>query len=65
MLSADVDRSNDILSVTAYAPSPKDAEVIANAMVDAYMAYQTKPKATNTNDAIRELEESAATPTCG
>ena len=57
MLSADVDRSNDILSVTAYAPSPKDAEVIANVMVDAYMAYQTKPKATNTNDAIRELEE--------
>jgi polysaccharide biosynthesis transport protein len=57
VLSADVDRSNDILSVTAYAPSPKDAEVIANTMVDAYMAYQTKPKATNTNDAIRELEE--------
>jgi capsular exopolysaccharide synthesis family protein len=57
VLATDVDRSNDILSVTAYAPNPKDAEVIANAMVDAYMAYQTKPKATNTNDAIRELDE--------
>ena len=52
-----MDRSNDILSVTAYSPRPQDAEIIANTMVDAYMAYQTKPKATNTNEAIRELEE--------
>lgn len=57
VVATDLDRNNDFISVTAYSPRSQDAEVIANSMVDAYMAYQTKPKASNTNDTLELLEE--------
>jgi len=42
IVSADVDRGDDLIRVTAYSPSSHDAAVIVNGVVDAYKGFQTR-----------------------
>ncbi len=42
IVSADVDRGDDLIRVTAYSPSSRDAAVIVNGVVDAYKGFQTR-----------------------
>jgi succinoglycan biosynthesis transport protein ExoP len=42
IVSADVDRGDDLIRVTAYSPSSHDAAVVVNGVVDAYRGFQTR-----------------------
>jgi capsular exopolysaccharide synthesis family protein len=52
---ADVDKGSDIISVIALCATPEDAQAISNGVVKAYMAYQTKPKWSNTVETLQIL----------
>lgn len=56
VVTVDVDKQNDIISVNAYSDVPADAQTIANTVVDAYKKFQTRPKWNNGDEKIRLLE---------
>jgi capsular exopolysaccharide synthesis family protein len=60
IVTTDLEKDKDIIHVTAYSPSADDAAAIANGIVEAYMAYQTKPKWTNQSDHLAALKAEKA-----
>jgi capsular exopolysaccharide synthesis family protein len=63
IVSAEVDRNNDLLVVTTVSPSSHDAAVIVNGVVDAYKGFQTrhaKDLVNSTGDTIDVLKQRKA-----
>ncbi|MGH7178115.1 MAG: GumC family protein [Tepidisphaeraceae bacterium] len=57
MVSAEVGRKDDVIKVSVRTPVSKDAPVLANAVVDAYIADQNKRKTTTVKDLLAYFQK--------
>ena len=58
IVSVEVGKHDDNIYVSAETKDPAEAPIIAKAVVDAYIAYQTKPKESSLDNKLAALRSS-------
>jgi len=60
-LEIEVGQKDDIISVSAYSPSPAEAAQLVNAVVDAYITHQATTKKSTSTEVLKILQKEKAT----
>ena len=60
-LEIEVGQKDDIISISAYSPSPAEAAQLVNAIVDAYITYQATTKKSTSAEVLKILQKEKAT----